>query len=99
MRIRGVTSISAGNRPLFIVDGIPVETGALAGRDFGGQSDNALALINPNDIESIEILKDASTKATRLRPITVWLHSPRGKMRSGRSVRCSARDAPCGVDL
>lgn len=64
VRIRGVTSITAGNRPLFIVDGIPVETGALSGRDFGGQSDNALALINPNDIESIEVLKDASMKAT-----------------------------------
>jgi TonB-linked SusC/RagA family outer membrane protein len=63
VRIRGVTSISAGNRPLFIVDGIPVETGALSGRSYGGQSDNALSLINPNDIESIEILKDASAKA------------------------------------
>lgn len=63
VRIRGVTSISAGNRPLFIVDGIPVETGALSGRSYGGQTDNALALINPGDIESIEVLKDASAKA------------------------------------
>jgi TonB-linked SusC/RagA family outer membrane protein len=63
VRIRGVTSISASNTPLYIVDGIPVETGALGGRTFGGQSDNALALINPNDIESISVLKDASTKA------------------------------------
>jgi TonB-linked SusC/RagA family outer membrane protein len=63
VRIRGVTSISASNAPLYIVDGIPVEAGALGGRTFGGQSDNALALINPNDIESINILKDAATKA------------------------------------
>lgn len=63
VRIRGVTSISAGNRPLFIVDGIPVETGALSGRSYGGQTDNALSLINPNDIESMEVLKDASAKA------------------------------------
>ncbi len=63
VRIRGATSISASNRPLFIVDGIAVETGTLSGRDFGGQSDNALALINPNDIESVQILKDASAKA------------------------------------
>ncbi|MDH4057325.1 MAG: TonB-dependent receptor, partial [Cyclobacteriaceae bacterium] len=63
VRIRGSTSISAGNRPLFIVDGIPVETGSLSARDFGGQNDNALALINPNDIESIQVLKDASAKA------------------------------------
>lgn len=63
VRIRGVTSISAGNRPLFIVDGIPVETGALSGRSYGGQTDNALSLINPSDIESMEVLKDASAKA------------------------------------
>ena len=63
VRIRGVTSISAGNRPLFIIDGIPVETGALSGRSYGGQTDNALSLINPGDIESMEVLKDASAKA------------------------------------
>ena len=82
VRIRGVTSISAGNRPLFIVDGIPVETGALSGRDYGGQSDNALALINPNDIESIEVLKDASTKATygaRASNGVVIIRTKRGK--------------------
>ena len=82
VRIRGVTSISAGNRPLFIVDGIPVETGALSGRDFGGQSDNALALINPNDIESIEVLKDASTKAaygSRASNGVVIIRTKRGK--------------------
>lgn len=63
VRIRGATSISASNRPLFIVDGIPVETGGLSARSFGGQNDNALAMINPNDIESIQVLKDASAKA------------------------------------
>ncbi len=63
VRIRGATSISASNRPLFIIDGIAVETGTLSGRSFGGQTDNALALINPNDIESVQILKDASAKA------------------------------------
>ncbi len=63
VRVRGNTSISASNRPLFIVDGVPVEDGNLTGRDFGGQQDNAFALFNPNDIESIEVLKDASAKA------------------------------------
>lgn len=82
VRIRGVTSISAGTRPLFIVDGIPVETGELTGRDFGGQNDNGLALINPNDIESIEVLKDASTKATygsRASNGVVVIRTKRGK--------------------
>jgi TonB-dependent SusC/RagA subfamily outer membrane receptor len=63
VRVRGSTSISASNRPLFVVDGVPVEDGQLALRSFGGQNDNALALLNPNDIERIDILKDANAKA------------------------------------
>ncbi|WP_228713894.1 SusC/RagA family TonB-linked outer membrane protein [Arundinibacter roseus] len=63
VRIRGNTSISASNRPLFIVDGVPVYDGPVSGRSFGGQEDNTLAIINPNDIESLEVLKDASAKA------------------------------------
>lgn len=82
VRIRGVTSISAGNRPLFIVDGIPVETGALSGRSYGGQTDNALSLISPSDIESIEVLKDASAKAiygSRASNGVVVIKTKRGK--------------------
>ncbi|WP_461094330.1 SusC/RagA family TonB-linked outer membrane protein [Spirosoma gilvum] len=82
VRIRGNTSISASNRPLFIVDGVPVENGALTGRDFGGQSDNALALINPNDIESLDVLKDASAKAiygSRAANGVVLITTKRGK--------------------
>jgi TonB-linked SusC/RagA family outer membrane protein len=82
VRIRGVTSISAGNRPLFIVDGIPVETGALSGRSYGGQTDNALSLINPSDIESMEVLKDASAKAvygSRASNGVVVIKTKRGK--------------------
>ncbi len=63
IRVRGNASISSSNRPLFIVDGVPVRDGGLTGRGFGGQSDNALAALNPNDIASIEVLKDASAKA------------------------------------
>jgi TonB-dependent starch-binding outer membrane protein SusC len=63
VRMRGPTSINASNRPLVIIDGIAVETGALSGRNFGGQNDNAVALVPPNDVESIQFLKDASAKA------------------------------------
>lgn len=63
IRIRGNTSISASNRPLFIVDGTPVFDGSVTARDFGGQNDNSLAVVNPNDIATIEVLKDASAKA------------------------------------
>lgn len=62
VRVRGSTSISAGNTPLYVIDGIPVETGGLSARDFGGQNDNALALVNPADIESMSVLSDAAAK-------------------------------------
>ena len=60
MRIRGVGSISEGNYPLIIVDGIPVWTGDQGGYANGS---NALGDINPADIESMEILKDGSATA------------------------------------
>jgi TonB-linked SusC/RagA family outer membrane protein len=63
IRIRGATSISASNEPLFVVDGVPVVSGNFLQTDIGGQGTNALADINPADIESIEVLKDASTAA------------------------------------
>jgi len=63
VRIRGNTSINASNVPLYVVDGIQVETGTLSLSSFGGQGDNAMSLINPNDVASIQILKDASAKA------------------------------------
>jgi TonB-linked SusC/RagA family outer membrane protein len=56
--VRGAGSLS-NNTPLYIVDGVQVQSGAAS---FGG-SNNALAGINPNDIESIEVLKDAAAAA------------------------------------
>lgn len=64
IRIRGVGSISAGGDPLIIVDGIPInqdQEGSYGQRR--GANTSAMATINPNDIESIEILKDASAAA------------------------------------
>jgi TonB-linked SusC/RagA family outer membrane protein len=63
VRVRGNASISGSNAPLYIVDGVPVAAGGISGRSFGGQGDNALAMFNPSDIASIEVLKDASAKA------------------------------------
>jgi len=63
VRIRGNSSISAGNDPLYVVDGIPISTGNFGQVGFSGQGINALSDINPNDIESITVLKDASAAA------------------------------------
>lgn len=82
VRVRGNSSISSSNRPLYIVDGVPVRDGGLSTRSFGGQNDNALATLNPNDIESIEILKDASSKAiygSRAANGVVLITTKRGK--------------------
>ena len=59
IRIRGIGSVTSGTYPLIVVDGVPVLTG-----NIGGYATvNALGDINPNDIESIEILKDGSATA------------------------------------
>ncbi len=60
IRIRGSASISAGNEPLYVVDGVPVITADLSGN---GAPTDPLADLNMNDIESIDILKDASASA------------------------------------
>ena len=57
IRIRGGASLNASNDPLIVIDGVPVESNGIAG------SANLLNTINPNDIESISILKDASATA------------------------------------
>lgn len=56
VRIRGSGSLGAGNEPLYVIDGMPYSAGL-------NQNFNPLLLINPNDIESISVLKDASSTA------------------------------------
>ncbi len=63
LNIRGVTSIGASSQPLIVVDGIPILTGNQSALNNNIQPINPLANINPNDIESISVLKDASAAA------------------------------------
>lgn len=58
VRIRGIGSITAGAAPLYVVDGIPINSGDVSRLN---NTSNALAGINPNDIESISVLKDAAS--------------------------------------
>ncbi|MFC0517569.1 SusC/RagA family TonB-linked outer membrane protein [Mucilaginibacter angelicae] len=60
VRIRGASSISAGSQPLYVVDGLPITVDDFSSN---GASTNPLVDLNQNDIESIEILKDASAAA------------------------------------
>ena len=68
IRIRGTNSVRSNNNPLFVVDGIPLSGGATtSGAEViglgGNPAKNPLNFLNPNDIESISILKDASATA------------------------------------
>ncbi len=63
LNIRGVTSIGASSQPLIVVDGIPILTGNQSALNSNIQPINPLANINPNEIESISVLKDASAAA------------------------------------
>ncbi|GAA0893486.1 TonB-dependent receptor [Fulvivirga kasyanovii] len=63
VNIRGVTSINASSQPLYVVDGVPIVTGNNSALNSNIQPINPLADINPNDIESISVLKDASAAA------------------------------------
>jgi len=60
IRVRGFNSITGSSSPLVVVDGVPIFTGNVSGTNA---SSNALADVNPSDIESMEILKDASATA------------------------------------
>ncbi|MEY4540747.1 MAG: hypothetical protein RLZZ306_2504 [Bacteroidota bacterium] len=86
MRIRGSSSVSAGNEPLYVIDGIPMTSGSQSATTSPSgttaSSPNPLADINFNDIESIEILKDASAAAiygARASNGVVLLTTKRGK--------------------
>jgi TonB-linked SusC/RagA family outer membrane protein len=91
IRIRGTTSLTQSNEPLYVIDGLQVsgEASGVSGFDWqggsGGQQNaasNVLASLNPNDIESIEVLKDASATAiygSRAANGVVLITTKRGK--------------------
>jgi TonB-dependent starch-binding outer membrane protein SusC len=79
VRVRGTSSVSGGNQPLYVIDGIPIISENLSGTDA---ATNPIADLNPNDIESISILKDASAAAiygSRASNGVVLITTKRGK--------------------
>jgi iron complex outermembrane receptor protein len=61
IRIRGATSVTASNEPLYVIDGVPVGTGSGGGLSAGR---DPLNFLNPDDIESIVVLRDARSSST-----------------------------------
>jgi iron complex outermembrane receptor protein len=96
IRIRGGTSISASNDPLYVVDGVPIqnEQTVASAPDIGGVSPalsrNPLNSINPSDIESITVLKDASATAiygSRGANGVILIQTKRGSARASTGLR------------
>ncbi|AHG89760.1 TonB-dependent outer membrane protein, SusC/RagA [Gemmatirosa kalamazoonensis] len=63
VRIRGASSISASNQPLYVVDGVPMIQDNVSQIGFGGQGITAVTGLNPDEIDRIDVLKDAAAAA------------------------------------
>ncbi|MFD1770524.1 SusC/RagA family TonB-linked outer membrane protein [Sphingobacterium suaedae] len=83
LRIRGIGSISASNEPLYVIDGVPVISGQTSQLgDYIANSNNVMSTLNPNDIESITVLKDAAASSlygSRAANGVVIISTKRGK--------------------
>ncbi|MDO5510059.1 MAG: SusC/RagA family TonB-linked outer membrane protein [Weeksellaceae bacterium] len=79
VRIRGLSSLGANSDPLYVIDGVPLDKNTVGG------SSNVLSTINPNDIESISVLKDASATAiygSRASAGVIMITTKKGKGRA-----------------
>jgi TonB-linked SusC/RagA family outer membrane protein len=63
VRVRGATTINGSNNPLYVVDGVFINNNSLQTISTGGKATSPIADINPSDIESVEVLKDADATA------------------------------------
>ncbi|MEA1876075.1 MAG: SusC/RagA family TonB-linked outer membrane protein [Bacteroidota bacterium] len=89
--LRGISSLSSGNRPLIIIDGIPVSGGSYGGASEWGGTDkgDALSDINPADVESISVLKGAGAAAiygSRGANGVILITTKKGKKRKGLGI-------------
>ena len=82
IRIRGTSSLGGGNEPLYVVDGVPINNTQTFNQQTGEERINGMSNINPADIESIEILKDAASTSiygARAANGVVLINTKRGK--------------------
>lgn len=97
IRIRGGASLNANNNPLFVIDGIPLESSTDSKGDpsISGSSD-PLSLINPNDIESMNVLKDASATAiygSRASNGVILITTKKGSTGQKQSINISSQNS------
>jgi TonB-linked SusC/RagA family outer membrane protein len=93
IRIRGTTSINASNDPLYVIDGVYVNSSSLQSITTQGQANNPLSDISPDDIESITVLKDADATAiygARAANGVILITTKRGKYNTAPKVSLSA---------
>ncbi|MDR0542143.1 MAG: SusC/RagA family TonB-linked outer membrane protein [Dysgonamonadaceae bacterium] len=94
--IRGETSIAGNNQPLFVVDGIPVDNSQLlplSGRDQSRDFRNAIADLNPEDIESLNVLKGPNAAAlygSRAAHGVILITTKKGKSQKGLGINANA---------
>ena len=90
IRVRGVASINAGNQPLIVIDGLIFE--GMSGFGLGSSGTNPLLNLNPNDIESIEVLKEGAASAiygSRGSNGVILINTKRGKLNTSSRVNIS----------
>ncbi len=90
IRIRGGSSLNASNDPLIVIDGVPIDNSSISG------ASNPLSFINPNDIESFNVLKDASAAAiygSRAANGVIIITTKKGRKGAGTKVNFSSRYA------
>lgn len=86
IRVRGTTSIGSGNDPLYVIDGVPINNTQTSNVNIGEGRVNGMSHLNPSDIESIEILKDAAAASiygARAANGVVLITTKRGKSGKG----------------
>lgn len=94
IRLRGATSISASNSPIYIVDGVFINSDNLNQTELGGMGVDPLADINPDDIESVSVLKDAAATAAygaRAANGVIIINTKRGKKNSQTHINFKAQ--------
>ncbi len=84
IRIRGIGSMNASNEPLYVIDGVPANSGNIGqASDYTYSTNNVMSTLNPSDIESITVLKDAAASAlygSRAANGVVMITTKRGKV-------------------